>query len=66
MLSDQEKFYVRNIIANYSEAIMLSAINGDPVETMHSHMTDFYLLFVRALTLAKMDGKMSALTTTLN
>lgn len=45
---------------------MISAIEGDSEETIHSHMTDFYLLFVGALTAAKRDGKISAMKTTLN
>lgn len=66
MLSDKEKVLVRNIVADYSERIMISAIEGDSEEAIHSHMTDFYLLFLGALTAAKRDGKISAMKTTLN
>lgn len=66
MLSDKEKVLIANIVADYSAKIMISAIDGDSEETIHSHMTDFYLLFVGALTCAKRDGKISAMTTTLN
>jgi uncharacterized membrane protein len=66
MLSEAEKHLVRNIVADYSEKIVLSAILGESTETIHSHMTDFYLLFVGALTRAKRDGRNSAMNTTLN
>ena len=66
IVSEKEKVLVRNIVADYSTTLMLSAINGDSEETIHSHMTDFYLLFVGALTAAKRDGKISAMKTTLN
>lgn len=66
MLSEKEKVLVRNIVADYSETLMISAIEGDSEETIHSHMTDFYNLFIVALTAAKREGRMCVLRTTLN
>jgi hypothetical protein len=62
----EEKRLLRNIVADYTENLLISAIDGASQEDLLEQMTDFYNLLVGALTVSKRDGMMAAMTTTLN
>jgi hypothetical protein len=65
-MNNAEKILLRNLVADYSENLLISAIDGASQEDILKQMTEFYNLLVRALTASRRDGMMSAASTTLN
>lgn len=65
-MNNEEKFLLRNIVADYTENLLISAIDGASQDDILEQMTGFYNLLVGALTVSKRDGMMAAMTTTLN
>jgi hypothetical protein len=65
-MNNAEKMLLRNVVADYSENLLISAIDGASQEDLLKQMTEFYNLLIGALTASKRDGMMSATSTTLN
>lgn len=65
-MNSVEKRLLRNLVADYSENLLISAIDGASQEDILKQMTEFYTLLVGALTASKRDGMICATSTTLN
>jgi hypothetical protein len=65
-MNNAEKILLRNIVADYTEDLLISAVEGASQEDLLKQMTEFYNLLVGALTASKRDGMLSAMSTTLN
>jgi hypothetical protein len=65
-MNNAEKILLRNLVADYSGNLIISAVEGASQEDLLKQMTEFYNLLVGALTASKRDGMLSAMSTTLN
>jgi hypothetical protein len=65
-MNSVEKRLVRNLVADYTENLLVSAVEGASEEDLLKQMTEFYNFLVGALTASKRDGMICAMSTTLN